>query len=63
MSEIDFPAVSICPEIHTVIGDLNFDDIIESLQNGSISTSDLSEKELKFIQAVSMVVNDEFVLG
>lgn len=63
VSEIDFPAVTICPEILTVIEDLNFDDIIVSLQNGSMSTSDLSEKELKFIQVVGMVVNDEFVLS
>lgn len=63
VSEIDFPAITFCPEIYTVVEDLNYDEIIGSLRNGSISISDLSEKELKFIQVISMVVNDEFVLS
>jgi hypothetical protein len=48
VTDINFPAVSICPGIvleREFFVDLNYDGIIRGLQNGSIKVEDLSDHE------------------
>ncbi|CAO1411521.1 unnamed protein product [Diamesa tonsa] len=63
ISEIPFPSVSYCPEIITRVEKFNYEIIVNDLKNNKINFLNLTENELKLMQAVGLVMNDEFLLN
>ncbi|CAO1403765.1 unnamed protein product [Diamesa tonsa] len=62
ISEIPFPAVSFCPEMRTIIGDFNYIEIIDKINNNEMEISDLSDEKLNLMHAIGLLLNDEFLL-
>lgn len=62
MSQIPFPSVSFCPEIITKVKDFNYEVIVSDLKKNKISILSLTDEELRFMQAIGLVMNDEFLL-
>ena len=60
--QIPFPSVSFCPEIITKVGDFNYEVIVNELKNNKINFLNLTKRELKLMQAVGLVMNDDFLL-
>lgn len=59
--KIPFVAVTLCPLTNTYNDEFNYDDLRTAILSKNITIWDLSEKELKYMQAVGLVAKDDFL--
>ncbi|CAO1412869.1 unnamed protein product [Diamesa serratosioi] len=62
VSEIPFPSVTFCPEVITKVGNFNYEIIVNKLMKNEIDFKNLTETELKLMQAIGLVMDDDILI-
>jgi len=55
VTEINFPAVTICPALKLDIEGFDYEGIVEKLNNHELELKNLTEKELKYLQIINSI--------